>query len=264
MKTADSLVFALTLAACMLPAMAAETPAACSATSGAQTLPLVELYTSEGCDSCPPADRWLRQTFPSTGNSATPRAAVIAFHVDYWDGLGWPDRFATHANTERQQDLVRAAGGQTVYTPQVFVQGRDPGLWRTAGVERALDGARRAAPRARIAVRARQLTDAVQVEVDASVVAGVRDAVVHVALTENGLTSSVAAGENKGVRLEHDHVVRAWQAGPAFAADGHAKGDVRLPLPRERGRDGAIVAFVQERATGRILQSLTLPLCAAM
>src|SRR5512140_1829162 len=105
-------------------ALAIQPPVACSATSGTRTLPLVELYTSEGCDSCPPADRWLRTTFPP-GAATDARASVLAFHVDYWDGPGWRDRFARRDYTERQQALMRAAGTRTVYTPQLLLQGRD-------------------------------------------------------------------------------------------------------------------------------------------
>src|SRR5512140_2749385 len=116
------------------PAMAA---ASCSAASTARTLPLVELYTSEGCDSCPPAERWLRATFPAS-TTASGRTAVLAFHVDYWNQLGWTDRFAKHEFTLRQQARVHAAGGRTVYTPQLLLQGRDAGLWRSADVEGVL------------------------------------------------------------------------------------------------------------------------------
>src|SRR3954467_15010246 len=72
---------------------------ACNATSGREVTPLVELFTSEGCDSCPPADRWLSATFPADG---APTASVLAFHVDYWDRLGWKDRFAAPQFTSRQ------------------------------------------------------------------------------------------------------------------------------------------------------------------
>src|SRR5204862_3025458 len=73
---------------------------ACKAVSSATTTPLVELYTSEGCDSCPPADRWLSSPVAARGEGN--RALALAFHVDYWDRLGWTDRFASHAYTERQ------------------------------------------------------------------------------------------------------------------------------------------------------------------
>src|ERR1700752_3689177 len=75
-------------------------PVVCKAASGPQTTPLVELYTSEGCDSCPPADRWLSAQFPKVAAPAKPIA--LAFHVDYWDRLGWIDRFASPQWTERQ------------------------------------------------------------------------------------------------------------------------------------------------------------------
>lgn len=91
--------------------------------SGA-TVPLViELYTSEGCSSCPPADRWL--------SSLKGRSGVIAaaFHVDYWNGLGWPDRFSSPAYTERQKQGVGVNGSRYAYTPQIVVNGKD---WRGA------------------------------------------------------------------------------------------------------------------------------------
>ena len=89
------------------------TGAACTARSGPQTVALVELYTSEGCDSCPPADRWLSSAFPV--GAAGRNVAALAFHVDYWDRLGWKDRFAAPAFTARQYEGMRAnrAGSST-------------------------------------------------------------------------------------------------------------------------------------------------------
>src|SRR5512141_3252346 len=83
----------------------------CSARSADTVLPLVELFTSEGCNSCPPADRWLSRIFPA-GAARSSGASVLAFHVDYWDGLGWRDRFASPQFTARQQREVRAGGGR--------------------------------------------------------------------------------------------------------------------------------------------------------
>src|SRR4051794_18560854 len=94
------------------------TEPSCAAATGATTLPLIELYTSEGCDSCPPADAWLHTTFPP-GNT---NAAVLAFHVDYWNSLGWRDRFASAAFSERQRQELAATGRDVVYTPQLLVQ----------------------------------------------------------------------------------------------------------------------------------------------
>ncbi len=236
---------------CVGMAPAAPANGTCQAASGDAVLPLVELYTSEGCDSCPPADRWLRETFPPDA-PGPPRAAVLAFHVDYWDRLGWPDRFAQHAFSERQRAVVSAGGGATVYTPQVLVQGHDAGLWRGEGVLRAERDAAAHTARARIALTARPVDDAVAVDAQATLAgSGVGDARLQLALTDSGLVSSVTAGENRGVRLEHDHVVRALAPAVPFARDGHAATTVRLPLPRERGRQTTIVGFVQDREERR-------------
>ena len=84
-------------AAAAICAPSAGSAAACSARSGSETTALVELYTSEGCDSCPPADRWLMSSFKPGAPGA--KAVALAFHVDYWDRLGWKDRFATKASS---------------------------------------------------------------------------------------------------------------------------------------------------------------------
>ncbi len=252
--------FALMLAGLMLAGSATAAPMSCSAMSTARTLPLVELYTSEGCDSCPPADRWLHATFPS-GTGATAAAAVLAFHVDYWNDLGWTDRFARHEYTIRQQDAVRAQHARTVYTPQLLVQGRDRGLWRGANVGEWLRTAAAEPARARIEIGARATADAVIVEVKAAVVAAATEPVVYVALTESGLSSTVTAGENAGVRLVHDHVVRVLSRPVAFAAGRPAAAVLTLPLPAERGHQSTVIAFVQDRRSGEILQALALPLC---
>jgi len=91
----------------------------CSAESDPQMPAVVELYTSEGCSSCPRADRWL---WTLTGR---PGVLALAFHVNYWDHLGWSDRFATAEGTARQRALARAAGQLSIYTPQVRVNGHD-------------------------------------------------------------------------------------------------------------------------------------------
>lgn len=238
--------------------------ASCEAASGARTLPLVELYTSEGCDSCPPADRWLRTSFMPGQPSSSARAAVLAFHVDYWDSLGWRDRFATHAYTERQQMLVRAGGGRTAYTPQTFVQGRDRGLWRETSVAKTIDEIGRTPARARIDLAARAESEALLVDVRAHVDAvKAADLQLRVAVTESGLSSRVTAGENAGADLVHAHVVRAFVRGPAFDGSGNANGQLRIALPRERGHDATVIAFIEHRVTAEILQAIALPICGA-
>jgi hypothetical protein len=249
----------------MVTSLAAAVPAraatACHATSEALTRPLVELYTSEGCDSCPPADRWFSSRFDPAGEH--PHAIALAFHVDYWDRLGWVDRFADAAYTERQYQAMRANGASFVYTPQLLVQGHDLTDWR-GGAAAAIDAAARMPARATITLDATPGAREVVVRADARVLDAVRmrDAQLFVAYADSGLVSDVKAGENRGVRLEHDHVVRALQRVGPPAADGHWQASVTLPKPAEAGRHPALVAFVQRAASGDVLQSVALPLDA--
>ena len=240
---------------------AARADVSCRAVSGLTTEPLVELYTSEGCSSCPPADAWLHDTFPAARQA--PGVAVLAFHVDYWDALGWRDRFAAAAFSARQRDEVAASGGRVVYTPQVLVQGRDVGLFRSAGLLQALDAARQREPGANIEVEVDRRGERLHVSARARLHDASRTARLHVALTESGFRSAVAAGENAGRELAHDHVVRAFGTSSAPAPDGRAALALHITLPSERGRDARLIAFVQDPATGYVLQSVVLPLCGA-
>jgi hypothetical protein len=229
----------------------------CRATSGPTTVPLVELFTSEGCNSCPPADRWLSANFPAAAPAAT--AVALAFHVDYWDRLGWKDRFAAPEWTARQYAAARANRSSFVFTPQVLVQGKDFPGWRGEGGTAGLAAAVPA--RARIALEAEARADAVAVKATAHV-PGTGDrtgSALFVALADSGLVSNVKAGENAGVRLRHDHVVRAMRGGFAVGGNGDVAADVALAWPSEAGQAPIVVAFVQNLETGAVLQTLPLP-----
>jgi hypothetical protein len=250
---------ALCIAVLAAVPVAAAADVACRAQSGATTRPLVELYTSEGCDSCPPADRWFSQAFADR----TRPAVAIALHVDYWDRLGWKDRFATHAFTERQHHAAEANRADFVYTPQVLLQGRDF-AWRDV---RALDDIAAAAAkpsRATLALTAQRNAGKVEVHATAAIAdaasrAGAR---LFLAYVDSGLSSDVKAGENRGVRLHHDRVVRALVDAGTADARGAIEGTATFAMPAEAGRDGTLVAFVQRTRSGEVLQALDLPLAA--
>jgi hypothetical protein len=247
---------ACALAAVVVPASAAT----CTAQSGATLVPLVELYTSEGCSSCPPADRWLSTTF---GGGEARRAAVLAFHVDYWNDLGWKDRFSSATYTDRQHQVAAANRLSFVYTPQVVVQGRSVRDWQDdAG---AIDALRKEPAAATIALAATRTGDTVAIDAHAAVAAAARrpGARLFIALTSDGLESAVKAGENRGVRLHHDAVVRTLSDGAAVDANGDAVLATRLALPPD-GSMPKLVAFVQVPARGDVLQSLVLPLDACV
>lgn len=246
----------LILAALFWSAQVAAAPS-CRVESGPLARPLVELYTSEGCDSCPPAERWLSSRFlPDAREPAIP----LAFHVDYWDRLGWVDRFASARYTARQYAAMRANGASFVYTPQVLLQGRDYAGWRSDDVE-AIDAAAKTAARAKIAVEVTPGAREVAVHARANVATERRgDAELFVAYVDSGLVSQVGAGENRGLRLVHDHVVRALRRVGRADAAGRIDATLSLQRPAERGSDPTVVAFVERPSSGEVLQALALPL----
>ena len=231
---------------CTAASAAAQRPpdAGCSARHAGPPPRVVELYTSEGCSSCPPADRWL------SGLRGRSDVLALAFHVSYWDRLGWPDRFAARAHDERQAQLARRAGSRQVYTPQVVVDGAD---WR--GWPR-LPGARAGATPAPPTLELERRGDRVWATVPAAsgTAAGLAG---YWAVLEDRHRSRVTAGENDGETLQHDHVVRLYEpVAPWSAAAGTT---VSLQVSRGVAEHPRRVAFVvTEAATGRPLQALAL------
>jgi hypothetical protein len=250
-------LYFLVVAAALVPAAL---HAQCRATSADHAVAVIELYTSEGCDSCPPADRWF-----SGLKLGADAAVALAFHVDYWDRLGWRDRFGSASFTKRQYEQSRRGHGEFVYTPQVLLQGRDFRTWqRDAQPAAAIAGINAKPPRATIELGVESV-DSNTISVDVAVrVPEARDranAAVAVALTQDGLSSNVKAGENAGKRLSHDHVVRAWQPDLPLAAGGELRRTIRFTRPEDRG-PLAIVALTEDSRTGEVLQALSLPVCA--
>ena len=249
--------------AAFMTASAHAVDGACRASSGTSTTPVIELYTSEGCDSCPPADRWLASQFApgETGENAI----ALAFHVDYWDRLGWTDRFAAAAYTERQYDAMRANRANFVYTPQVLLQGRNFDQWRSgtpAAALAAISGVpAHAAVEIEASVDARTHTAEIKAVARPVGANAAKPGVLSVAYTDSALVSEVKAGENRGVRLTHDHVVRALKTVP-LAKSGEGTLAARFEPPAEAGTRTTLVAFVQERDSGEILQAVALPLAA--
>ncbi len=223
------------------PARAAE---ACVAKSAPATASVIELYTSEGCDSCPPADRWLSKL------KTDPSVVALAFHVDYWDRLGWKDRFASPAFTDRQAQQQASNGARFSYTPQVVVDGQDRKDWPSIA---APGGARPPAP---VDVTLTREGDRVTATVVASARSPKRLA-AYWAVTEQGHVTSVKAGENRGVTLQHDFVVRDYKTVPAWAASAAAPQTVAFQLPArgDAGHPREINLVVVDAETGRPVQA---------
>lgn len=235
----------------------------CGARSPARTVALVELYTSEGCDSCPPADEWLSSL---GARGYTPdRVVPIALHVDYWDYIGWKDPYAKREFATRQRKHAAMKRVKIVYTPQVLLQGEDFRGWAGPGFDAAVARINAAAPRASIGLALGPAKPGVfEVEVSAALAgpgAGA-DPALFVAAYENKLVSSVTAGENKGRRLAHDFVVLEWAKPLEFGTEKRVSGHRTLPLlPQAVRKNSGVVAFVQDRKTGEVLQALMLPSC---
>lgn len=240
-----SAVLALCLAVAALPARALE----CSVKSGPRTVALVELYTSEGCSSCPPADRWLSR-LRSAGIGAD-ALVPLSLHVDYWDHIGWKDPFAKPAFTARQREVAATAGAGFVYTPQVVLAGRDYREWPSFDrFTKDVRTVNERTARADITLAAHAGTVTAQAAVvDARW--ATTDVVLFLAVYEDGLTNRVTAGENRGTTLAHDAVVREW-FGP-FAIDGTEPVTVSrvISVPKPSG----VAAFIQNRRTGDVLQA---------
>lgn len=224
----------------------------CSVQSPPHKVALVELYTSEGCESCPPADKYLGEL------RASEKLIPLSLHVDYWNYLGWKDPFSRALFTERQRWLSDLARTHTIYTPELFVGGRELRGW-PGGMSAAVERINAQPAQAAIAITVGAAdSSGLPVEVRAS---AARAAKLHVALTEDGISSQVVAGENKGRLLHHDHVVRDWLVPTAVSGGGTVRVAQSLPIPRGANPDKlALVAFVQS-AEGEILQATSLSVC---
>jgi hypothetical protein len=234
--------------------------AACDVRSGPQTAALVELYTSEGCSSCPPADRELSRLRQVLDPAA--EVVPLELHVDYWNYIGWKDAYAQGAFGERQSWLVHANRQNTVYTPQFFVGGTELRAWQGAlrdKVRQLNTLAAAAAIRVRAGLTA---SGALALRADATARAGDGPAALYLAVAESGLATKVTRGENGGVTLAHDHVVREW-IGPIRLAGGSAQAQREIALPAAWNRARLeVVAFVADERSGSVLQAVSAQHCA--
>jgi len=241
----------LYFAVALIATVAAEAFAAdggCRAASGPHAPAVVELYTSEGCNSCPPADQWLAG-LPRDGS-----VLALAFHVDYWDDLGWADRFGDPAYTARQRQIQSPSGARFVYTPQVVANGRDFPAWRQA-TPTALPGLPTGAPSLALRREGRQLV------AEIASAPGLRLA-GYWALLEDGHSSQVGRGENAGRALRHEHVVRRYE--PVAAWDGKVVAQWRWTPPAATPGHAAQAVFVlTDGSAGRPLTARQVSIAPA-
>lgn len=225
------------------PTLAAIAPAASVALPVAEPVAVVELFTSEGCSSCPPADRLLLDFAERSDDRLYP----LAFHVDYWNRLGWTDPFSNEAYSKRQRAYARVVGSGRVYTPQMIVNGHTEFVGsRRAQAEQALQRALEHPAPAAI-----ELTGSLEgrtVEVAYTVTGAPEGTVLNLALVQQRAEQDVPRGENAGRTLYHANVVRA------FETVSSETGVQRLALPRGlRAEDAAVYGYAQLPTTMEIV-----------
>ena len=245
------IIFSGTLAAAVFFRTSSVVPA----TSPANRVPVVvELFTSEGCSSCPPADALLRkfdaQPFPAA------ELIVLSEHVDYWNHIGWKDPYSSRAYSERQSAYGDRLHLDGVYTPQMIVDGANEFVGSNSDdAERAIA---KATAISKIAVRitdARLDGDTLHAHIEASPLpADTRSADVIVIAALNHAESQVAAGENSGRRLTHVAVVRVLKKAGSISPGQSFSQDVAVKLEKHADAGGLrAIALVQEPGPGKIL-----------
>jgi hypothetical protein len=211
---------------------------------------LVELFTSEGCSNCPPADRALAFLQKEQPHSQA-EIITLAFHVDYWNGLGWKDEFSSPLFTQRQQFYAQKFRLDSAYTPQMVVDGSFELVGSDLGkVQKAISATIKTA-KAKIYLSAREN----KLKVDISDATSTSDATVYLAIAEDNLASSVQRGENAGNRLEHISVVRELKMlGKIEKGKTEFATETLVELnPAWKRENVKLVVFVQENQSRRVL-----------
>lgn len=214
---------------------------------------VLELFTSQSSSSCPPADSVLNEIARDARLKKKP-VYTLAFHVDYWNKLGWKDPFSKFSFTKRQNNYVSAIGGDEVYTPQLFVNGKY-----------SLNGAERDSIKAAIEKEARMpAVESLFIKRDSIL----RDTLflsfmfskpdvnhsLVVCITESGLRTQITSGENKGKTLYHENVVRQFEIFPL----NEAKGSVKIPVHGLTfSNKNACIGYAQQKQTKRILAAVS-------
>ncbi len=217
---------------------------------------LVELFTSEGCSSCPPADQLLSELYKSQPVKGA-QVIVLSEHVDYWNRLGWVDPYSAHLYSDRQQQYARTLRVEEIYTPQAIVDGRTEAVGSNARkLESAIEEAARA-QKVPLTLTAARENGGVSVRLSFDP-ALARNPAVLLAVVEREVETHVANGENGGRMLSHVGVVRSLT--PAGKADSEGRFQATLKVDPQWGVKGLrVVAFLRERS-GKVIGAAESPI----
>ena len=228
------------------------------ANSADNQVALLELYTSEGCSSCPPADELLSVIKKQGIDDKL--LIPLAFHVTYWDYIGWKDRFADRRYDNRQRQQVAKSGSRSVYTPQFMLNGTSI---RVPSLEGKIQQVTQQNAQVKLDLQAKFNRQQLTINVNASKLAtseknSLQAHSVYLAVYQHGLSSNIKAGENHGRQLHHDYVVREL-VGPFSMTQQTLSTDVVVDWQSDWQKDQmGIVAFVQPAGSHKVVQAVNL------
>lgn len=205
---------------------------------------VLELFTSEGCSSCPPADDILR------GVAHQDNVFALSFHVTYWNKLGWKDAFSQKMFDERQYAYGRLMQSNGVYTPQLVVNGLEEFVGsRKSQTEKSIE--KSLSQKAKASIILNKMLENNTLKANYKLEGNFKNTVLNIALVERHIETKVLRGENSGRTLKHDNVVREFQT---IQIEGAGKGSVSLSLPSDfKQKDGVVVAYLQNKDTWKIV-----------
>jgi hypothetical protein len=205
---------------------------------------IIELFTSQGCSSCPPADALLAEILKDARAKNFP-IYPLAFHVDYWDRLGWRDPFSDPAHSDRQRAYSRIFQNDSIYTPQMIINGQTEFVGSdrnraTAEIKKALE--QRARTTITLTLAPTSKSDTITLHYTVAGAPADAAAILNIALVQRNLETKVLRGENAARTLKHDNVVRCFQS----LRLEKPQGQIQLPLPANFPKpDASIIAYLQ-------------------
>ncbi|HMD01039.1 MAG TPA: DUF1223 domain-containing protein [Ferruginibacter sp.] len=207
---------------------------------------VMELFTSQGCSSCPPADEILGKYAQKNDSLIIP----LSFHVDYWNRLGWVDPFSKAAFTERQNYYASKLNVESIYTPQLVLNGKKELIGSDeTGIEDAVNSFLKQDASAELSITTQRIGEG-KVNINYVLQGAKAGTVLNLALVQANLTTNIRAGENSGVKLTNYNVVRDFKSIDFNTSTGNAS----FNFPSDARVDGLwVVAYLQDKASGKIL-----------
>ena len=209
-----------------------------------QPFAVLELFTSEGCSSCPPADEILR------GVANQDNVFALSFHVTYWNKLGWKDAFSQKMFDERQYSYGRLMQSNGVYTPQLVVNGSEEFVGsRKSQTEKSIE--KTLSQKAEAGINLNKMFENKALKIDYTLKGNFKNAILNIALVERNMETKVLRGENGGRTLKHDNVVREFQI---IQTDAKGEGSILLNIPNDfKQKDCSVIAYLQNKDTWKIV-----------